>query len=101
MAKIAARQARGTSKLSSDLISTALSFAKAMDRQATFAWISRNRRVMRDFECYDTTVAAFVRLAMIRLMLKTLTKQALLMKTILLGSALNTNESFGIHVVSL
>jgi hypothetical protein len=29
---------------------------------------------MRDFERYDTTVAAFVRLAMIRLMLKRLTK---------------------------
>ena len=43
----------------------------------TFAWISRNRRVMRDFECYDTTVAAFVRLAMIRLMLKRLTKPSL------------------------
>ena len=32
---------------------------------------------MRDFECYDTTVAAFVRLAMIRLMLKRLTKPSL------------------------
>jgi transposase len=35
--------------------------------ERTFAWISRNRRLMRDFERYDTTVAAFVRLAMIRI----------------------------------
>jgi transposase len=42
--------------------------------ERTFAWISRNRRLARDFECYATTVAAFVRLAMIRLMLKRLTK---------------------------
>ena len=41
--------------------------------ERTFAWISRNRRLMRDFERYATTVAAFVRLAMIRLMLKRLT----------------------------
>jgi len=42
--------------------------------ERTFAWISRNRRLARDFERYATTVAAFVRLAMIRLMLKRLTK---------------------------
>jgi transposase len=42
--------------------------------ERTFAWISRNRRLGRDFERYATTVAAFVRLAMIRLMLKRLTK---------------------------
>ena len=41
--------------------------------ERTLAWISRNRRLMRDFERYATTVAAFVRLAMIRLMLKRLT----------------------------
>ena len=35
--------------------------------ERTFAWISRNRRLARDFERYATTVAAFVRLAMIRL----------------------------------
>ena len=40
--------------------------------ERTFAWISRNRRLMRDFERYATTVAAFVRLAMIRLMLRRL-----------------------------
>ena len=42
--------------------------------ERTFAWISRNRRLARDFERYAATVAAFVRLAMIRLMLKRLTK---------------------------
>jgi putative transposase len=42
--------------------------------ERSFAWISRNRRLMRDFERYAATVAAFVRLAMIRLMLKRLTK---------------------------
>ena len=48
--------------------------------ERTLAWISRNRRLMRDFE---TTVAASVRLAMIRLMLKRLTLgNALLMNPI-------------------
>lgn len=42
--------------------------------ERTFAWISRNRRLMRDFERHATSVAAFVRLAMIRLMLKRLTR---------------------------
>jgi transposase len=41
--------------------------------ERTFAWISQNRRLMRDFERYATTVAAFVRLAMIPLMLRRLT----------------------------
>ncbi len=42
--------------------------------ERTFARISRNRRLARDFERYAATVAAFVRLAMIRLMLKRLTR---------------------------
>jgi transposase len=41
--------------------------------ERTFAWISRNRRLARDFERYARTVAAFVRLAMIRIMLRRLT----------------------------
>jgi transposase len=45
--------------------------------ERTFAWISRNRRLARDFERHATTVAAFVRLAMIRLMLKRLTRSTL------------------------
>jgi transposase len=31
--------------------------------ERTFAWISRNRRLARDFERYAITLAAFVRLA--------------------------------------
>lgn len=42
--------------------------------ERTLAWISRNRRLMRDFERYARTVEAFVRLAMIRIMLKRLTR---------------------------
>ncbi len=42
--------------------------------ERTLAWISRNRRLMRDYERYTRTVAAFVRLAMIRLMLRRLTR---------------------------
>ena len=42
--------------------------------ERTFAWISRNRRLARDFERYARTVAAFVRLAMIHLMLRRLTR---------------------------
>ncbi len=44
--------------------------------ERTLAWISRNRRLARDFERYARTVEAFVRLAMIRLMLKRLTRPA-------------------------
>ena len=40
--------------------------------ERTFAWVSRNRRLARDFERYATTVAAFVRLAIIRIMLRRL-----------------------------
>jgi transposase len=42
--------------------------------ERTLAWISRNRRLARDFERYAPTVAAFVRLAMIRIMLRRLTQ---------------------------
>ncbi|MEJ0027165.1 MAG: transposase [Rhizomicrobium sp.] len=40
--------------------------------ERTLAWISRNRRLARDFERYATTVAAFIRLAMIRIILRRL-----------------------------
>jgi IS5 family transposase len=40
--------------------------------ERTFAWLSRFRRLARDFERYARTVAAFIRLAMIRIMLKRL-----------------------------
>lgn len=42
--------------------------------ERTLAWISRNRRLARDFERYARTAAAFVRLAMIRIMLRRLTR---------------------------
>jgi transposase len=38
--------------------------------------VSRNRRLARDFERYATTVAAFFRLAMIRIMLRRLAANA-------------------------
>ena len=44
--------------------------------ERTFAWISRNRRLARGFERYTTTVVAFVRLAMIRIMLRRLAATA-------------------------
>ena len=44
--------------------------------ERTFAWISRNRRLARDFERYTRTVVAFVRLAMIRIMLRRLAATA-------------------------
>jgi hypothetical protein len=40
--------------------------------EASAPWISPNRRLARDFERYATTVAAFIRLAMIRIMLRRL-----------------------------
>jgi transposase len=42
--------------------------------ERTLAWISRNRRLARDFERYARSAAAFIRLAMIRIMLRRLTK---------------------------
>jgi putative transposase len=44
--------------------------------ERTLGWISRNRRLARDFERYARSAAAFVRLAMIRIMLKRLTRPA-------------------------
>jgi transposase len=42
--------------------------------ERTFAWISRNRRLARDFERYASTGVALIRLAMIRIMLRRLTR---------------------------
>jgi transposase len=42
--------------------------------ERTFAWISRNRRLARDFERHSRSVAAWIRLAMIRVMLRRLTR---------------------------
>jgi transposase len=41
--------------------------------ERTLAWISRCRRLAKDFERHARKAAAFVRLAMIRLMLRRLT----------------------------
>jgi transposase len=40
--------------------------------ERTLAWISRNRRLARDYERHARKVAAYVRLAMIRIMLRRL-----------------------------
>jgi transposase len=42
--------------------------------ERTLAWISHNRRLARDFERYARSAAAFVRLAMIRIMLRRLNR---------------------------
>ena len=45
--------------------------------ERTFAWINlADRRLARDFERYAMTVTAFVRLAMIRIMLRRLATNA-------------------------
>ena len=44
--------------------------------ERTFAWISRCRRLAKDFERYARTTIAFVRLAMIRIMLRRLAANA-------------------------
>lgn len=44
--------------------------------ERTFAWLSRNRRLARDFERHVRKTAAFVRLAMIRLLLRRLAPTA-------------------------
>ena len=41
--------------------------------ERTFAWISRCRRLAKDFERHARKAVAFIRLAMIRLMLRRLT----------------------------
>ena len=42
--------------------------------ERTFAWISRNRRMSRDYEFLAQTTEALIYIAMIRLMLRRLTK---------------------------
>jgi transposase len=41
--------------------------------ERTIAWVSRNRRLARDVERHARTTAAFVRLAMIRILLRRIT----------------------------
>jgi len=42
--------------------------------ERTLAWITINRRLMREFERYARTTVAFVRLAMIKLMMRRLAR---------------------------
>jgi hypothetical protein len=49
-------------------------FAEAMDRRADIRMDQLECHLARDFERFATTVAAFIRLATIRLMLKRLTR---------------------------
>jgi len=51
------------------------SLAPAMDRRKDIR-LARNRRLARDFERYATTITAFIRLAMIRIMLRRLAANA-------------------------
>ena len=44
--------------------------------ERTLSWISRNRRLMRDYERHTRKAAAFLRLAMIRIMLRRLAVSA-------------------------
>jgi transposase len=55
--------------------------------ERTFAWISHNRRLMRESERYASTAVAFVRPAMIRILLKCLTRQATVPESYLCGWA--------------
>lgn len=48
--------------------------AKRWIVERTLAWISRNRRLARDFENLARTAAALVRLAMIKIMLRRLVR---------------------------
>jgi len=44
--------------------------------ERSLAWISHFRRLARDFERHTRTVVAFIRLAMIRIMLRRITRSA-------------------------
>jgi transposase len=52
---------------------------QALDRRTHPAWLSRFRRITRDFERCARTVAALIHLAMIRIMLKRLVASPLVM----------------------
>lgn len=49
--------------------------AKRWIVERTLAWISRNRRLARDFERTARSAIAFIRLAMIKIMLRRLARQ--------------------------
>jgi putative transposase len=43
--------------------------------ERTFAWLGRNRRLSKDYEALPETAEAFIKLAMIHLMVRRLTKK--------------------------
>ena len=55
---------RGPSRISGKIVQARI--------ERTIGWISRNRRLARDFERRCRIAAAFVRMAMIRIMLRRL-----------------------------
>ena len=60
--------------------------------ERTLAWISRCRRLARDYERHARKAAAFVRLAMIRLMLRRLAVKPADQESKLPGRALTARE---------
>ena len=50
--------------------------ADVQDRDGTFAWLGRCRRLAKDWECLNHKALAFLRLASIRLMLRKLCNPA-------------------------
>ena len=49
--------------------------AKRWIVERTLAWISRHRRLARDVECLARSAVAFIRLAMIKIMMRRLARQ--------------------------
>ena len=76
-AKLAAALARpgagGSRSSSATSCIASSSLPKRWIVERTFAWISRCRRLAKDFERHARKAVAFIRLAMIRLMLRRLT----------------------------
>ena len=60
----------------SDRVNVFVVLPKRWIVERSLAWISHFRRMARDFERHARTVVAFSRLAMIRLMLRRLTRSA-------------------------
>ncbi len=42
--------------------------------ERTLAWITANRRMAKDFECYAQTATAFIQIAMIKIMTRRLAR---------------------------
>jgi hypothetical protein len=65
-------QDHGKWKSCAAVITSLCRAAEAVDRARTLDWISRKRRLVRDSERHGRIAAAFVRMAMIRIMLRRL-----------------------------